>query len=62
MATRLLTYPELRAHGIVLSAKQLKRLEAKGTFPKRVKAGDQRVAWVESEIDAWVQERIDARE
>lgn len=33
---------------------------AKGTFPKSVSLG-RAVAWVEAEIEAWIDERIQAR-
>lgn len=33
---------------------------AKGTFPKPVSLG-RAVAWVEAEIDSWIEERIQAR-
>lgn len=32
------------------------------TFPKSVKIGDRAVAWVEEEIRAWVEARIQERE
>ncbi|MEM7303769.1 MAG: AlpA family phage regulatory protein [Pseudomonadota bacterium] len=38
------------------------RLEAAGQFPKRVKLGNNRVGWVESEVLDWLQKRIDARD
>ena len=38
------------------------RLEAAGTFPKRVRLGQMRVAWVEEEIYQWIQSRIEARD
>jgi prophage regulatory protein len=34
---------------------------AKGTFPAPVPLGVKAVAWVESEIDAWIDARIAAR-
>ncbi|MFW1853065.1 helix-turn-helix transcriptional regulator [Acinetobacter guillouiae] len=34
---------------------------AKGRFPKPVVLSERRVAWVESEIDAWIAERIASR-
>ncbi len=34
---------------------------AKGRFPKPVLLSEKRVAWVESEIDQWVAERIASR-
>lgn len=35
---------------------------AQGLFPKPVSLGGKSVAWVESEIQAWIQARIDERE
>jgi prophage regulatory protein len=32
-----------------------------GSFPKSISLGIRAVGWVESEIDAWVQVRIQAR-
>ncbi|GAF71033.1 unnamed protein product [marine sediment metagenome] len=32
-----------------------------GRFPKPVHVSERLVAWVESEVDAWMQERIAAR-
>lgn len=37
-----------------LSASSVRRQEAVGTFPIRVKVGTNRVAWLESEVDAWI--------
>lgn len=34
---------------------------AKGNFPKPVFISERRVAWIESEIDAWIAERIASR-
>jgi prophage regulatory protein len=44
-----------------LSLVHLARLEADGKFPRRVKLTDApngRVAWLESDIDAWIELRI----
>jgi prophage regulatory protein len=41
-----------------LSASEIVRQEKAGTFPKRIKIGAQRSAWVGSEIDAWIQAKI----
>ena len=43
------------------SASQIWRLEKKGTFPSRVRLGENRVAWLTSEINEWVQVRLNAR-
>jgi len=34
---------------------------SKGTFPQTVGLGTRSVAWLESEIDAWVQTQIEKR-
>jgi prophage regulatory protein len=46
---------------IPYSQNHLRRLEAKGQFPKRIRIGENRVAWVEAEVEAWIEERINAR-
>ena len=56
----------------ILSKKQLKdlipyspqhiaRLEKAGTFPQRIKLGPNRVGWLEEEVMAWIQDRLDNR-
>jgi prophage regulatory protein len=64
--SRLSTTPELIvaddiAKRIPYSQNQLRRLEAQGTFPKRVRIGANRVAWVRQEIDDWIEARLNAR-
>ena len=34
----------------------------KGTFPKQVSLGAKSVAWIESEVDDWIMERIGQRD
>lgn len=34
---------------------------AKGRFPKPVSLSEKRVAWIESEVDEWIAERIASR-
>lgn len=59
---KLLSYDDLKpTRGITLGKIQLWRLEKVGKFPKRVRVGAQRYAWLESEIDAWLAERASAR-
>lgn len=41
-----------------LSRSSIYLLMAQGRFPKPIQIGDQRVAWVNAEINAWVEERI----
>lgn len=46
---------------VLYSPQHIARLEAAGRFPKRVRLGQNRVGWIEAEVMAWLQERIDAR-
>jgi prophage regulatory protein len=60
------TIPELIvadeiAQRIPYSQNQLRRLEVQGSFPKRVRVGANRVAWVRQEIDQWIEARMNAR-
>jgi len=59
---KLLTFGELREHGILIGRRQIDRLESLGLFPKRVKVSERRVAWVADEIKAHVAKQIEARE
>jgi prophage regulatory protein len=58
---KLLLFPELMEHGVLLGRRQVDRLEHKGDFPKRVPIGESRVGWIETEIDAHVKRAIDGR-
>lgn len=35
---------------------------AKGTFPRPVKTGRRSVAWVEAEIDTWIERLVESRD
>ena len=49
--------------GMVLySPQHIARLEAAGKFPKRVTLGQNRVGWIRSEVEDWIQQRIDERD
>jgi prophage regulatory protein len=41
-----------------LSRSRIYDLMAKGLFPKPIRLGEMTVAWVDSEIDAWIAARI----
>lgn len=47
---------------VLYSPAHIARLEAAGTFPKRVSLGVSRVGWVEQEILDWMQQRIAQRD
>jgi prophage regulatory protein len=58
---RLLTYPELRERGIKYSRQHLDRLMKAKQFPLKIQIGAARIGWVESEVDAWLKAKADAR-
>jgi prophage regulatory protein len=43
------------------SNSHLWRMEKQGKFPARVRLSYSKVCWVESEIDEWINERIEKR-
>lgn len=51
--------PTLEQTGLTHSS--LYELIKKGQFPKPVKLSEKSVAWVESEIQEWIQNRIELR-
>jgi prophage regulatory protein len=59
---KLLRYRELQeTRGIGYTRRHLYTLESEHKFPKRVPIGENRVGWLESEIDDWVKERAARR-
>ena len=44
------------------SRTQLWRFETAGIFPKRVRIGPNAVGWLDSEIDAWIADKVAARD
>ena len=50
------------AEEINVSVPQVYRLVSIGSFPKPIKLGERGSGWLTSEIDAWLQSRIDARD
>jgi prophage regulatory protein len=57
----LIPYESLAAKGIVASKVTLWRWERANRFPKRVPISHQKIAWIDSEIDQWLADRIAAR-
>jgi prophage regulatory protein len=51
-----------RLCGIPYSPQHIARLEAAGRFPKRIPLGQNRVAWLLSEIEEWLDARIALRD
>jgi prophage regulatory protein len=59
--TRLLySYLDLKDLGITYSESQIIRKEKTGTFPRRVRLGENRVAWVAAEIHQWIKSLTEA--
>ena len=59
---RIIPPEDLPDKGIKYSRTQLWRKEREGTFPKRVQLGGNRVGYVESEIDAWIDALVAERD
>jgi prophage regulatory protein len=58
---RFLSRQQLRERGINYSNPHMLRLEAEGKIPRRVYLSPGRVAWVETEILAYIERCIKAR-
>jgi prophage regulatory protein len=59
--TRLITRRELRTM-VPFTPQHILRLEKKGKFPRRVRLGENRVAWLLTEIETWIAERMAERD
>ncbi len=46
---------------VPLSRTTIWRLERQGDFPRRIRIGPNRVAWVEIEVEAWINDRLAER-
>jgi prophage regulatory protein len=58
---RVITMRDLYDY-VALRRTQIEKLVAEGRFPKPIKISDRRKAWLESEVQAWLAERIAARD
>ena len=59
------SFEDLKQLGVPYSSKHLNRLIDAGQFPKAVKFGparNSRRAWLRTEIQAWLQQRIEIRD
>jgi predicted DNA-binding transcriptional regulator AlpA len=64
---RFISYSELRTQkGIGYTRQQLRRKVKDGSFPTPVPIGDRefnpRIAWLEHEVDAWIEQRAARRD
>ena len=46
---------------VTYSASHIWRLERLGLFPRRIRLGGNRVAWIQSEVNGWVEDKLAAR-
>ena len=62
MTQKLVSKKELKSvYGIPYSFVHIARLEHAGVFPKRIKLGECRVAWLAEEVENWIAERVALR-
>lgn len=59
--TKLITKKQLRAM-VPYTPQHILRLEKKGKFPKRIRVGENRVAWLLSDIEKFIADRVAARD
>lgn len=61
MVTPLLRRPEVQSL-TSLSRSSLFALVAAGRFPRPVRVSSRRVAWLQTDIEAWLAEKVSARD
>ncbi|MBP2444834.1 helix-turn-helix transcriptional regulator [Rhizobium leguminosarum] len=60
---RLLALKELKTtKGVPYCKASLYRKISTGEFPRPIRLGENRVAWLESEVDTWIKTHIRARD
>ena len=56
---RALRYEQLKSEkGIGWSRQYIRRLEKAGRFPHHFNVGPNTIAWLEEELDAWIDARV----
>ncbi len=53
----LIKLPTVKGRTTLSTSEIYRRIEA-GTFPKQIKLGAKAVAWLEHEVDAWIDARV----
>jgi prophage regulatory protein len=59
---RMLTTADLREKGIPWTRQHINRKVKRGEFPPPVKIGASTNGWPETEIDAWLRDRLEERD
>ena len=57
----LVSWSDLKVRGIQFSRATIYRKIENGSFPRPLKIGANRIAWLASEIDEWIQSLAEAR-
>ena len=57
---KFLMLPQVR-ETVPYSASHIWRLERSGQFPQRFRLGGNRVAWLQSEVNSWVESKLASR-
>jgi prophage regulatory protein len=60
-SSRFLPWPEVKRR-VPYTRQHLSRLEKLGQFPRRVHLGGNKVAWLEHEIEGWMEARAAERD
>lgn len=56
---KLISFNDLsEKHGITFQRSHLYDLEMENKFPKRVRLGMNRIGWVQSEVEAWLDAKL----
>jgi prophage regulatory protein len=59
---RVYRFRELKLHGVPFTRKHITTLEKNSKFPAHFDLGENTVAWVADEVDAWVEARVRGRQ
>jgi prophage regulatory protein len=59
---RLLTFNQLKAKGVPYCREQVRRKAKAGEFPRPVDLSNRRITWIETEVDAWIEQRVALRD
>ena len=63
MTKKLIPPDELKSKGILYHVQHVRKLVKQGLFPAPIHlGGGGRVAWVEEEIDRWIEEQVAKRD
>jgi prophage regulatory protein len=62
MSSTLIRFRTLQQRGIIPNRVTLKRRIDRDGFPKPIRLGENSVAWIEAEVDAWLQARAAERD